>query len=245
MKKEWVLFLGAGSDIAIATARRFAEEGYNIYLASRNIEELNKEADHLKIRYQVEAKVLYFDALEYDSHTDFYYDMKIKPTGVVLCFGFLGDQKKSQEEFSLAKKIIDTNYTGAISIFEIIARDFENRHKGFMVGISSVAGDRGRQSNYIYGSAKAGFSTYLSGLGHRLNKSDVLVLTVKPGFVATKMTADLNLPEKLTAKPEEVAERIFKGVQKKKDIVYVKPVWRLIMLIIVHLPQFIFKRTRL
>ncbi len=245
MKNEWILILGAGSAIAIATARRFAREGYNIYLASRNLEELNIEAGHQKIKYKINTKALYFDALDYDSHPAFYADLENKPVGVILAFGMLGEQEEAQKNFSAAKKIIDTNYTGAVSIFEIIAGDFEDRKKGFMAGISSVAGDRGRQSNYIYGSAKAGFSAYLSGLRHRLYKSGVSVLTVKPGFVDTKMTAKLDLPEKLTAKPEEAAERIYKAIQKNKNTIYIKPVWALIMLIIIHLPEFIFKKTKL
>lgn len=132
-----------------------------------------------------------------------------------------------------------------MSILETIAAEFERRRHGFIVGISSVAGDRGRQSNYLDGSAKAGLSAYLSGLRHRLFPAGVQVLTVKPGFVATKMTVGLDLPQKLTAQPEEVAERIYRGVSKNKNVVYVKPVWRVIMRIIMHLPQCVFKRTKL
>lgn len=245
MKDKWILILGAASNIAMATARRFAREGYNIYLASRNLEELKKEAAHLHVKYQIQVKTIYFDALDFETHEEFYFSLEPKIAGAVLAFGVLGDQKKAQSNFSEARNIIDVNYSGAVSILEIIAQDFEKRHEGFIVGISSVSGDRGRQSNYIYGSAKAGFSAYLSGLRHRLYNSGVHVMTVKPGFVATKMTAELELPEKLTAKPGEVAGKIFKGVQKSRNIIYVKPVWRLIMLIIIHLPEFIFKRTKL
>ncbi len=245
MKNEWILILGAGSDIARAAARRFAKAGYNIFLASRNLEELNKEATHLELKHKVKARPVYFDALDYASHSKFYADLDPKPFGVILAFGLLGNQHTAQKDFTLAQKVIETNYVGAVSILEIIALDFEKRKSGFIVGISSVAGDRGRQSNYIYGSAKAGFSAYLSGLGHRLYKSKIQVLTVKPGYAATKMTADLDLPEKLTAMPEEVAERIFKAVKKRRYTIYIKPVWQLIMLIIIHLPELIFKRTKL
>jgi len=245
MKDKWILILGAASDIAVSTARRFAREGYNIYLASRNLEELKKEAAHLHIKYQIQAKAMYFDALDYESHSSFYFELDPKPAGIILAFGLLGDQEKAQNDFSLASKIIDTNFSGAVSILEIIAKDLEERKTGFIVGISSVSGDRGRKSNYIYGSAKAAFSAYLSGLRHRLFNSGVPVLTVKPGFVATKMTAELDLPQRLTAEPMEVAERIFKGVEKRRGTIYVKPVWRLIMLIIILMPEFIFKRTKL
>ncbi len=245
MNNDWVLILGAGSDIAVAAARRFAKAGNNIYLASRNLRELEREAGHLELKHKVKCKVIYFDALDFKSHQKFYTELDPKPSGVILAFGLLGDQAEAQKDFTLAMTIIDTNYSGVVSILEVVAADFEKRKSGFIVGISSVAGDRGRQSNYIYGSAKAGFSVYLSGLRHRLYKSGVSVLTVKPGFVATKMTAGLDLPGRLTAKPEEVAERIFKAVKKRRHTIYIKPIWRVIMLFIIHLPEFIFKRTKL
>ena len=245
MNKSWVLILGAGSDIGTATARRFAKAGYNIYLASRNMEELYIEANNLVFKYNVEAKPFYFDALDYGKHKEFYNNLNPKPFGTILSYGLLGDQISAQKDFSHAQSIIATNYTSAVSILEIIASELEMKKNGFIVGISSVAGDRGRQSNYIYGSAKSGFSTYLSGLNHRMYKSGVTVLTVKPGFVETKMTTGLDLPERLTAKPKEVAEYIFKSIQKRKSMIYVKPVWRLIMLVIIHLPELIFKRSNL
>jgi short-subunit dehydrogenase len=245
MRQEWILILGAGSDIAVATARRFAEEGYNIFLASRNLEELNKEALNLGIRHGVAAQALYFDALDKKSHELFYSELNPKPVGLILSFGLLGNRENTRDDVIPVQKTIDTNYTGAVSILETVARDFEIKQQGFIAAISSVAGDRGRQSNYIYGSAKAGLTTYLSGLRHRLYKKNVSVLTVKPGFVSTKMTAGLDLPERLTAKPSEVADRIYHGIKKRKNTIYVKPVWRWIMLIIIHLPEFIFKRTRL
>jgi hypothetical protein len=245
MRYEWILLLGANSGMAKSTGRRFAQDGYNIYLASRNSEEMENECAHLEVKYGVQAKALHFDALNYDSHERFYSQLDQKPEGVVLAFGILGDQKKAQNNFQHAKLVLETNFISTVSILELVARDFEQRKHGFIVGISSVAGDRGRQSNYIYGSGKAGFSAYLSGLRHRLFKSGVNVLIVKPGYVATKMTATLDLPQKLTAQPEEVAEQIFKAVQKHENTIYAKPFWRLIMWIIIHLPEWIFKRTGL
>ena len=245
MSNAWLLVLGANSDIAVATERRFAKEGWNIYLASRDMDNLAKEAANLRLRYGVEAKESFFDAIDFTSHHAFYATLDPKPTGVIVAFGFLGDQQTAQKEFSVAKKIMESNYMGAVSILEVIAQDFEARGSGFIAGISSVAGDRGRASNYIYGSAKAGFSTYLSGLRHRLFKVGVHVMTVKPGFVATKMTAGMDLPVKLLAEPHMVAEDIYCGVLVKKNTVYSKNIWRLIMLIITHLPEKIFKKTKL
>lgn len=243
--KPWLLVLGANSDMAIATAKRYAQAGYNLYLASRNLEECAKNAADIRLRYQVEVQALQFDARDFTTHAEFYAGLVVKPQGVVLAFGFMADQQQAQADFNLAKAMIDTNYSGAVSILEIIAADFEQRQSGFIVGISSVAGDRGRMSNYIYGSTKAALSAYLAGLRHRLIKSNVSVLTVKPGFVATKMTEDLDLPAKLTAQPEQVGDAIFKAVEKRKSTIYIKSIWRLIMLIIVHLPNFVFHKTKM
>jgi short-subunit dehydrogenase len=245
MNNNLILILGAGSDIAIATAHKYAQNGYSIYLCSRNIEELKKEARNIEIRYEVNVKVLYFDALDYESHKEFYNDLPVKPKGVLLAFGLLGEQEVQQKQFKLAKLAIDTNYVSVVSILEIISRDFERRKSGFIVGVSSVAGDRGRASNYIYGSSKAGLSVYLAGLRHRLFKSNVHVFTVKPGFVATKMTFNMDLPRRLTADPIQVANAIYKGMLRKKNTVYVKPIWRYIMMIIRSIPELIFKKLNL
>ncbi|WP_461833464.1 SDR family oxidoreductase, partial [Desulfothermus sp.] len=193
--ENYLLILGANSDIAKATAHRFAKEGYNLYLASRDIEKLEVIARDIEVRYKVKVKPLYFDALDYLSHQRFYESLHPRPKGVVCAVGYLGNQIKAQSDFEEAKKIIGTNFTGCVSILNIIANDFEKRKYGFIVGISSVAGDRGRKSNYIYGSAKAAFTTYLSGLRNRLFKTGVHVITVKPGFVQTKMTQGMNLPK--------------------------------------------------
>ncbi len=243
--KPWLLILGANSDMAIACAKRYAKEGFNIYLASRNQTECKKTAVDLRIRYSTEILSLTFDATDFSSHESFYANLPAKPKGVIVAFGMMHEQLESQQSFKLTQNMIEVNYAGAVSILEIIAADFEQRLFGFIVGISSVAGDRGRQSNYLYGSTKAALTAYLAGLRHRLIFSDVSVLTVKPGFVATKMTAGLDLPMKLTAQPEQVAETIFDAVKKRKATVYVKPIWRLIMLIIIHLPNFVFHKSKL
>jgi decaprenylphospho-beta-D-erythro-pentofuranosid-2-ulose 2-reductase len=242
---KWLLVLGANSDMAVAIVRRFAQAGWHIQLASRNIEALQTEAQHLQVAYGVQAEAYEFDARDTGSHATFYAALGRKPEGVVVAFGLLGDQTASQADFNQAQAVIETNYTGAVSICEMIAADMEQRKAGFIVGISSVAGDRGRASNYIYGSSKAAFSAYLSGLRHRLFKSGVHVMTVKPGFVATKMTEGLDLPAKLTATPQEVAQAVFDGVSKRKSVIYVKWMWRYIMLIIIHLPSFVFNKTKL
>ncbi len=242
---SYILILGAKSDIAKSLAKEYANAGYDLYLAARDIDDLKKEVDDLKIRYAIEAIPIEFDVLNTDAHYDFYSELNPKPVGVIFAIGYLGDQQKAQNDFEYAKKIIDTNFTCAVSILNIIANDFEQRGSGFIVGISSVAGDRGRATNYIYGSAKAAFSAYLSGLRNRLFKSNVHVLTVKPGFVDTKMTKGMKLPAKLTATPQEVAKDVFEAQQNKKDILYTKKEWFYIMKAINSMPEYIFKRMKI
>jgi short-subunit dehydrogenase len=237
-----ILVLGAKSDIAKALSRQYANAGYDLYLAARNILELEKDIQDMQIRYNVKIQPIEFDLLDTQSHVDFYNALKPKPVGVIFAIGYLGDQKKAQNDFLEAKKIIDTNFTCAVSILNIIANDFEKRGSGFIIGISSVAGDRGRATNYIYGSSKAAFTAYLSGLRNRLFKSNVDVLTVKPGFVDTKMTKGMKLPKKLTATPQEAAKDIFDAQQQKKDVIYTKKEWFFIMKTINNLPEYIFKR---
>lgn len=242
---EYVLIIGAKSDIAKAVAKKYAENGYNLYLAARNSSELQKFANDIKIRNEKEVICLEFDVLDYASHQNFYDSLAEKPVGVISVVGYLGEQEKAQNDFEESQRIINTNYTGIVSLLNIISLDFEKNKKGFIVGISSVAGERGRKSNYIYGSAKSAFTTYLSGLRNRLYDSNVKVLTVKPGFVATKMTENLDLPKKLTAQPEEVAEDIFKSQQKGKNVLYTKWFWEWIMCIIKNIPEFHFKKMKL
>jgi len=238
---SYVLIIGAKSDIAKAVARKYAENGYNLYLAARNSRELDEFANDVTVRSQKTVKLIDLDILDFDSHQTFYNQLEEKPLGVISAIGYLGEQENAQTNFNEAKQIIDTNYTGIVSVFNIIANDFEKRKSGFIVGISSVAGDRGRKSNYLYGSAKAAFSAYLSGLRNRLYEAQVHVLTVKPGFVATKMTADMDLPEKLTAQPDEVADDIYNAQQKGKNILYTKWLWRWVMLVIKGIPEWKFK----
>jgi len=139
--------------------------------------------------------------------------------------------------------MIDVNYTSAVSILNIAANYFEERQRGFIGAISSVAGDRGRQSNYIYGSTKAGLSVYLEGLRNRLHASGVQVLTIKPGMVDTKMTYGVVYDSPLLASPTKVAQDISKGIEKKRNVLYTPWFWIVIMFIIKIIPEFIFKRT--
>ena len=191
MKDETLLLLGAKSDIGIAVAHKFAKEGFNIQLAARNAERLKEDCADINIRYNVDASFHEFDALDLKSHESFISTLPKLPSIAISAVGILGNQKENEKDIKKSIEIIRTNYEGIVSIFSYLANDFQIRGSGTLIGISSVAGDRGRGSNYIYGSAKAGFSTFLSGLRNRLYPYGVDVITVKPGFVRILFLAHL------------------------------------------------------
>jgi len=242
---SYILIIGAKSDIARAIAEKYAENGYDLYLAARKVADLSTFATHLKVKTNQDIQCIELNVLNYSSHQGFYNQLPEKPLGVISAVGYLGDQKTAEKDPQMSDLIIQTNYTGVISLFNLIANDFEQRKSGFMIAISSVAGDRGRQTNYLYGAAKAALSTYLSGLRNRLYDANVQVLTVKPGFVDTQMTAGMDLPEKLTATAEEVANDIYQAQKKAKNIIYSRWVWRWIMLIIKAIPEWQFKKMKI
>jgi decaprenylphospho-beta-D-erythro-pentofuranosid-2-ulose 2-reductase len=240
-----VLILGATSDLAVSLAAEYASAGYSITLAARNSERLRIMGNDLNIRYNVPVFTFPFDALDFPSHVNFYIALDPKPDIAICVFGYLGDQVLAQNNWRECATILDSNYTGAISVLNIIANDFEARKYGVIIGISSVAGDRGRQSNYFYGSAKAGFTAYLSGLRNRLYKSDVHVLTVKPGFMKTRMLEGMKTPGPLTGQTSNIAKLIFNASTKRRNIIYVLPIWRVIMWVICMIPEGIFKKLKL
>lgn len=240
-----VLILGAASDMAAAIANKFAAEKYNIQLAARNMSRLEPLSSDLQIRHQVTCTTHEFDVTAFDKHVFFWNSLPVKPDITICVVGYMNDNEKVIVSGEETKKTIDTNYTGPVSILNIIAGDYAAKQQGLIVGISSVAGMRGRQSNYIYGSAKAGFTAYLSGLRNKMFHRKVHVMTVLPGFVYTKMTEHLNLPKLLTAQPSDVANAVYKGVRKKKNRIFVKWFWRWIMLIITSVPESMFKKKKL
>lgn len=240
-----VLILGAASDMAVAIAKKYASEGFNVQLAARNTSRLQALQSDLSIRYNISCTLHEFDALNYGSHQAFFDGLTQKPDQAVCVFGYLGDNEIARTNWSESEKIINTNYTGAVSILNVISNFYASQKSGIIAGISSVAGERGRQSNYMYGSAKAGFTAYLSGLRNRMFHENVHVISIQPGFVYTRMTENMKLPPLLTAKPEDVANTVFKAAAKKKNVVYVKWFWRWIMLIIKSVPEFMFKKLKL
>ncbi|WP_375174438.1 SDR family oxidoreductase [Pseudooceanicola sp.] len=236
-----VTILGARSDIAMACAHVFAAEGDQVTLAARQVETLQNAARDLELRHGGTVSLREFDVLD-DTGLAAFVDGAEVPDVVISAVGLLGDQTADERNVEAAARVMRSNFEGPALVLGAYANAMEARGSGVIVGISSVAGDRGRATNYIYGSAKAGFTAFLSGLRNRLAGRGVHVVTVKPGFVATKMTEHLDLPEKLTAAPEEVAQAVLKAVEKRRDVIYVRAIWRLVMGIIRLIPERVFKK---
>lgn len=245
--KEPILILGATSAIARQVAAAFARQGHALFLAGRDTGEVERLVQDLHLRFGVEIAGGQFDAEDYQSHAGFLSQVLERIGtlhGVVVVFGYLGEQERAVRDFGECEKIIARNYTGAVSILNHCADYLEQRRAGFIIGISSVAGDLGRQSNYVYGSAKAGFSIYLQGLRNRLFSAGVRVLTIKPGFVDTPMT--FGLPRLfLVASPEAVAEGIVRSLGRSSEVVYLPWFWRWVMLALKLIPDKIRKRLKL
>lgn len=240
-----VLILGATSDIARAIARHYAEAGRPLLLAARNPARLAGDAADLTLRHGVPVGTFAFDILDTDAHEAFLDSLPALPRTVVCVVGLLGSQPDSERDFAAADLVLRTNLSGPVGILGAVANRMEVRGSGTIVGISSVAGDRGRASNYVYGAAKAGFTAFLSGLRNRLARKGVHVVTVKPGFVRTRMTEGMKLPGPLTAEADEVAKAVLAAEARGRDIVYVRPAWRAVMAVIRALPEGIFKKTSL
>ncbi len=242
-----ILVLGATSAMAKGTASALAARGDALYLAGRDSDELMRIASDLSVRYRVPTHHGVFDISDLDSHAAFV-DQVVSALGgldgVVLAAGYMADQPDAAADFALVEKMVRVNYLGAMSVLDHCAAVLKASGQGFIVGISSVAGDRGRQSNFYYGSSKAGFTAYLSGLRNSLANSGVQVLTVKPGFVDTAMTYGIE-GMFLVASPKDIGHQIVRAVEKKRDTVYLPWFWRYIMLIIRHIPEIVFKRLKL
>ncbi|MBI3118427.1 MAG: SDR family oxidoreductase [Candidatus Hydrogenedentes bacterium] len=246
---QTVMILGATSAMARATAAEFARAGYQLILGARNQEENQIIAADLRTRHGGQCTALAFDALDFDLHGAFLKHCAEAagawPDGLVVFFGYMTEQERAQQDFSAARQTIDANLTAVVSVVEQFAARCEERRSGFIGVVSSVAGDRGRQSNYIYGASKAGLTAYLAGLRNRLFKANVSVTTIKPGFVDTKMTYGLPLPQPLVATPEAAGKAIYRAIARRKDVVYVPFFWRYIMLLIKSIPEWQFKKMKL
>jgi short-subunit dehydrogenase len=244
LSSKTILILGARSDIGLAVAHAFAARGYSVQLAARRVESLSDDGKDIALRHGAAVTLHELDALDIAAHGAFVDALPVLPDVAVCAVGLMGDQTENQVSVEAMAKVLRSNFEGPASLLTLLAQRFVARGSGTLVGISSVAGERGRATNYVYGSAKAGFSAFLSGLRNRLahGKTGVHVVTVLPGFVATRMTAGMDLPARLTAQPARLGKAIARAVDKRNDIVYVLPVWRAIMLVIRNIPEAIFKK---
>lgn len=243
-----ILILGATSAIAEAVARKMAERGERFYLLARNKERLDTIASDLAIRGAKEVKVSTFDANDTASHQaclETAYSWLETIDVALVAHGTLGDQKESETDADYALQELQTNAISTISLLTHLANIMETQGKGTLAVISSVAGDRGRPSNYVYGTAKAAVSTFCEGLQARLYKKGIHVLTIKPGMVETPMTDGIDLPRLLVAKPDEVGLDIVRAIERNVDVLYTPRYWRYVMGGIIHIPRKLFKKLNL
>lgn len=241
-----MIVLGSTSEVAQAFVEKALQEGEKyerIYLFTSNKEATERFAKHIDVKFLQQSEIIELDLTKEIN----YFDFDHVNSNVLFCAtGYLGESTEDGlYDNKNTERIIDINYSKLVPVMNYFAQKFESKRSGTIIGLSSVAGDRGRQSNFIYGSAKAAFTAYLSGLRNYLFEKKVHVLTVKPGFMATKMTEGLPLNPKLTATPKQAAECIYKAFKKQKNVAYVLPIWDVIMMIIRNIPEFIFKKLKL
>ncbi len=238
-----VLIIGARSDIGRCIAQEYAAAGLPVILAARGAERLAADVADITLRAGTPARAVECDVLTVEPKA-FFDSLGETPRTVVSVVGLLGDQRRGETDAAYARQVIDTNYTAPALLLGEAAERMAVAGGGVVIGVSSVAGERGRKSNYVYGASKAGLTAFLSGLRHRFAGGAVRVITVKPGFVDTRMTEGMNLPKPLTAQPEEVARAVVAAHRKGQDVVFVRPVWLPIMAIVTHLPERIFQKMK-
>jgi len=245
MKK--ILIVGATSAIAEAAARRWAAQGHALYLLGRNPERLQSLAADLKVRGAASAACGVLDLNQFEQHAAAIDSAAAAMGGldtVLIAHGTLGDQKRCEQDFAAALQELNTNAISVISLLTLLANRFEAQRHGALAVIGSVAGDRGRQSNYVYGTAKGAVAIFLQGLRNRLQPAGVQVLTIKPGFVDTPMTASFKKGA-LWATPDAVGASIVAAIEKGRDVIYTPWFWFGIMTIIRLVPERLFKKLKL
>ncbi len=236
------MIVGATSDIGVWVAYALAKRGHSLTLTGRNKQRLTEMKDQLVTQFNVQIDTYQLDIAEMNSFDSFYNSLPHKPDTVFVLVGYYEDQKHAREDWRELNKTIQINFTGVAALVNRISLEMEGRKSGNIMVVSSVAGIRGRKLNYIYGSAKSGLTTYLSGLRSLLHPHGVHIGTILLGPVYTKMSLGHNLMPWLTLKPEEAGEKIVKAGLSQKDEVYIRWPWRFIMLVIRIIPEWIFKR---
>ena len=229
--------VGGNSDIGFSVAKKFAENGYNIHLISKDFETLNEKKNYIMKNFKVKCEITQLDIQEKKQVEEFFNKTSDQINVIIIAVGYLEKDEINHE------KIINLNYKSLVFYIEkaLIKYNKDNTDLKTIIGISSIAGDRGKKKNNIYSSAKSGFSNYLDGLRQRLYKDNINIITVKPGYVRTKMTKNLKLPELLVTSVEKTGEIIFNSYLKKNKVVYVPGYWRYIMIVYKMIPEFIFK----
>lgn len=245
-----IAIFGATSAIATATARRWVRQGHSLALVGRDEVKLDVLAQDLEVRKapgQIIA-TLAADLADLPQH-ERVVEQAFSVLGgldvVLIAHGSLSPQSACEDSVDLTLREISLNALSPISIATLAAKRFEAARSGVIAVIGSVAGDRGRQSNYVYGAAKGMLAIFLDGLRNRLSRAGVSVVTIKPGFVDTPMTAHIAPKGRLWASPDQIAEGIVNAVERKRDVVYLPGFWRPIMFVIRHIPEGVFKRLKL
>jgi decaprenylphospho-beta-D-erythro-pentofuranosid-2-ulose 2-reductase len=252
------VIVGATSEIGRAVAVELARTFAKVVVAARDADELRVVAEDIRQRTGAAVTPVHWEATSFHEHDEFLrqcVEAFGSVDGIVVCHGFMADQQDAARDWSLSRQMIDVNFSAAVSVLNRFTDYFEGTHPAlsqrekvprYICGISSVAGDRGRQSNFIYGATKAAFTAYLAGLRNRLHRSGVAVITVKPGFVDTSMTwGRVNPDSPLVAQPERIGRDVARAIRKRKNVIYTPWFWACIMRIIRMIPEPLFKRLRL
>lgn len=242
-----VLILGATSAIGSETAKEFARERAYLFLTGRNSERLTAVADDLRVRGATRVETATLDIGDIPSHCPVIEAAVAALGGIdvaLVAHGTLPNQDLCQEDVEQTLEALHINFTATIALLTILANQLESQRQGCIAVITSVAGDRGRQTNYVYGAAKGGVQIFLQGLRARLFRSNVTVLTIKPGFVDTPMTAAVR-KNPLFADAGRVGRGIHRAIRRRQDVVYLPWFWRPVMAILNSLPETVFKRLQL
>jgi len=243
-----ILIIGATSAIATACARLWAAQGADLLLVGRDGEKLAAVEGDLRVRGARSARSIQMDANDVSAHSAMLHAAVEALGGIdiaLVAHGTLPDQPACERDVELTLREFSTNGTSVIALLTVLANHFESSRAGAIAVITSVAADRGRPSNYVYGSAKAAVSAFCEGLRGRLFKAGVSLTEIRPGFVATPMTQGLRLPQALVSQPDVVARQIVAGIDRKADVLYVPAFWAAIMLVIRNIPRPVFKRLKL
>ncbi len=239
-----VLIVGATSAIAQETAKEFAADGDSLFLVARDADKLQVVANDLRVRGATQVEIAVLNLTDTGKHPALLVNATELLGGLdvaLIAHGTLSDQKACQQSYALTEQELRTNFLSVVSLLTLLANQFETERHGTIAVISSVAGDRGRGSNYVYGAAKAGVTAFMSGLRNRLADTGVTVITLKPGMVDTPMTAHL---EKglLFAPAEAVGRGVYRAIVTGREVVYLPWFWWIIMTVLRHVPEFIFKK---